>query len=240
MKRTIALIVFVFISMSLRGEDAGNLPAKAFGFGHIADKVEYVQSFSAHGTALNYTDISHQIGKVAFNGDVYGLHHGTIGAASVTIPFRIKNLTLSPGALAVFGPYETGPGFGARWQLCQSVLCTEGTIGWFRPLKDGKGLQFLGDPIDVDLLLFNWTKTPWLKETHLGYSGEFGRYGKYGETRDRIHGAQTKLGAEHPVSNWTARHLTRRETELLVTYVPDGRIFRFGITVNPKIRLKKH
>jgi hypothetical protein len=119
-------------------------------------------------------------------------------------------------------------------------LCTEGTIGWFRPLKDGKGLQFLGDPIDVDLFLFRWTKTSWLKETRLGYSGEFGRYGKYGETRDRIHGAQTKFGAEHPISNWVGRHLTRRDTELIASYVPDGRIFRFGISVNPTARFKKH
>lgn len=240
MKRTIMLIVFVFFGLNLKGENLESKPVKAFGLGRIADKVEYVQSFSTHGTSLNYTDVSHQFGKIALSGDVYGLHHGTIGATSITVPLRIKNLTLAPGALAVFGPYETGPGFGVRWQLCQNILCTEGTVGWFRPMKDGKGLQFLGDPIDVYLSLFRWTESAWLKETQLGYSGEFGRYGKYGEQRDRIHGALAKFGAAHPISSWVSRHVTRRETELLTSFVPDGAIFRFGISVNPTARHNKH
>lgn len=238
-KLFVFLLVFVFGAMVCPGQEKANHPV---GFSQIPTKLEWVQSFTMHhdehgkklSTGVNYVDISHQFRKVAVDGYVYGFHHGTVGAASITIPVRIKGLMVAPGALTVFGPHETGPGFGFRWQYTKGFFSTEGTVGAFHPMMKGhKKLQFIGDPIDVDFYPFKRSKNPWLHETRVGYSGEFGVYGPFGKIVDQIHGVQVKLDTRHPVSRWLKKHLTHQETEGISSYVPSGKIFRVGLAIFP-------
>ncbi len=236
-KLFVFLLVFVFVVMVCHGQEKEVHP---MGLSKIPTKLEWVQSFSMHhdengkklSTGVNYVDVSHQFGKVAIDGYVYGFHHGTVGAASITIPFRIKGLTLAPGALTVFGPYETGPGFGVRWQFAKGFLSTEGTVGAFHAISNRK-LQFIGDPIDVDFYAFRKSQNEWLRELRVGYSGEFGVYGPFGKIVDQVHGIQVKLDTRHPVSRWLKKHITHQETEGISSYVPNGKILRVGMAIFP-------
>jgi hypothetical protein len=181
----------------------------------LETKAEYVQAFSAEGSSVNYIDALTQVGKVALSADVYGFHHGYIGATSITVPFVWKGVTLSPGAILVFGVHETGPGFVTRWETCKKIFCTEGTAGFFHPLKDGRRLQFIGDPVDLDIMPFTRLQKNWLKTMRVGYSAEFGRYGKHGLEADRIHSGQSKI-------------LIGRGKEIILSYVPSYKIARIG------------
>ncbi len=240
----IKLLSVFFAAFALQGEESPVAARPtAVSWAKIPDKIEWVQSLARvhtdeHGrkwsTGINYVDISHQFGKIAGDGYVYGFHHGTVGAITLTIPFKVKELVLAPGILAVFGPNETGPGFGARWQFAKGFFSTEGTVGAFHPVG-GKKLQFIGDPIDADIYLFrSWTQNKWVHDFRVGYSGEFGVYGPLGKFVDQIHGGQVKMGPKHPVSLWISRKITHRETEVISSYVPDGKIFRVGFSFNPR------
>lgn len=232
---TATLVVVFLLSGLLTGQE--HTPEK------IPGKVEYVHSFSIpHGShSINYADLYHQFGRVAISGDVYGLHHGTLAAVSITVPLRRwKGLMLSPGVVAVFGPYETGPGGVVRWEYDKGIFSSEGTAGLFHPVKDGKFLHFLGDPIDLDVRPFQKNHRSWVRELKIGYSGEFGRYGKYGLHTDRIHSVQFKASPNSPMSKFMRNHVTRRDTNIIFSYVPEGHIVRTGISFDPFTHKEKH
>lgn len=208
---TILLMVFCLVFVH---EGAS---AQSVALTHLPTKIEYLHSFSKHGHSINYADIYQQIGKVAISGDIYGLHHGTIGAASITVPMSIGQAKISPGFVMIFGRYETGPGFATRWDFCKGVFCTEGTAGVYHPLTDSRNVQFLADPIDLDLLPFQKKGPKLLKKVRFGYGGEFGRYGKYGLETDKINSGHVKI----PILN---------QKILTFAYVPSYHTFRAGFT----------
>jgi len=194
---------------------------------HFGDKYEAIYANSG----WSFVELDKQVGRFVIGGNVFGFHNGIMGAASFSMPVTIgKNLLVSPGFYLFMGTHETGPGFGTHWEFRKGFFSTEGLTGWYSPVqKKSTRLQFVGDPVDIDVRPFHkWGPTK-LQNILVGYSGEFGRYGKYGTEADRFHAVQATIPAGS--IPWMKHHSAR--TEFITSYVPGHSIVRFGLRIRP-------